>query len=130
MRLRLLLPSHVEADREVDRVSAEGVHGQFTVLPRHVDGVMALVAGLLSYVAEDEEVFYAVDGGTLVKHGEVVLVATTGAHLGPGLEDLDLAVPRGLHEALAEEARARGALVRIEHDLIQRFVELEEQGRA
>ena len=129
MRLRLLLPNRVEVDRRVDRVSAEGLHGQFTVLPRHVDAVVTLVPGLLSFVADGEEAFHAVDGGTLVKQGAEVLVATTEAVAGPDLAELDRAVRRSLRLLAEEEERARNALVRIETDLVQRFVDFEERGR-
>lgn len=126
MRLRLLLPSRVAVDREVERVAAEGLHGQFTVLPRHVDGVAGLVPGLLSYVEDGEETFWSVRAGTLVKRGRDVLVSTTGAVRGPGLEDLAPALRRAQRSEAAEETRTRNALARIESTLVQRFAELEE----
>lgn len=129
MRLRLFLPSHVEVDRQVEKVSAEGLHGQFTVLPRHVGGVAALVPGLLSFVADGEETFLAVDGGTLVKRGDDVLVSTPAAVPARDLEELEPAVGRAQQATGAQEDRARAALARIETDLVQRFVELEERRR-
>lgn len=130
MRLRLLLPSHVVVDERVERVSAEGLHGQFTMLPRHVDGVVALVPGLLSFVVDGEETFFAVDGGTLVKEGDEVLVSSVAAARGPELEALGRSVWRSQRAADTEEDRAHGALVRIEMNLVQRFVDLEERRRA
>lgn len=126
MRLQLLLPSRVEVDQEVDRVSAEGLHGQFTLLPRHVDGVAALVPGLLSFVTEGDETFYSVRAGTLIKRGRDVLVSTAGAALGPSLEELEPALRLAQQSAAAEETQAHNALARIETTLMQRFAELEE----
>ena len=126
MRLRLLLPSRVEVDPDVDRVAAEGLHGQFTVLPRHVDGVAALVPGLLSYVADDEETFWSVRAGTLVKRGDELLVSTADAVRGPRLEDLEPALRRAQWSEVETEERARDALTRIGTTLVQRFAELEE----
>lgn len=130
MRLRLLLPDRVAVDRQVERVSAEGCHGQFTLLPRHVDAAVALVPGLLSFVAEGTESFFAVAAGTLVKQGTQVLVATTEAVPGPDLDELEQAVRRSQRAVAAHETEARNALARIETDLVQRFVELEERTRA
>ena len=124
MRLRLLLPSRVAVDQEVERVAAEGLHGQFAMLPRHVDG--GVVPGLLSFVAGDDETFFSVRAGTLVKRGGDVLVSTTGAVRGPRLEDLEPALRLAERSAATEEARTRNALARIEARLLQRFAELEE----
>ena len=76
MRLRILLPTHVEIDEEVDKVSAEGLEGAFCLLPRHLDWVAGLVPSLLSYEQDGQERFLAVNGGILVKCGDEVAVST------------------------------------------------------
>ena len=116
MKLRVLLPTHVALDEEVDQVTAEGENGSFSLLPRHIDFLAALVPGLLSYVTADAERFLAINGGTLVKCGDEVLVST----------------PREIEESfknLSErEQRAHAAMLRIEADFVRRFIELEEYG--
>jgi F-type H+-transporting ATPase subunit epsilon len=70
VRLKVLLPSRVLLDEEVQKVVAEAANGSFGMLPRHVDFVAPLAPGLLSFVdADGEERFVAVDEGMLVKHG-------------------------------------------------------------
>lgn len=126
MRLRILLPTKILADDAIVKVAAEGVHGNFALLPRHVDFLVALVPGLLSFERTDgKERFAAVDGGLLVKHGPDVLVPTRRAVIGDNLEQLRFVVEQ---EFLAEDERerhARGAIARLEADFIRRLMELQ-----
>lgn len=126
MRLRIILPTKVLTDETVVKVAADGAHGNFAILPRHVDFLAALVPGLLSFVpADGEERFAAVDGGLLVKHGRDILVPTRRAVIGDDLEALRFIVER---EFLAEDERerqVRSAMARLEADFIRRLMELE-----
>src|SRR5690606_28475833 len=77
IRLRIVVPTKILFDETVEKVTADGTHGNFTILPRHTDFLAALVPGLLSFGLEDgSERFAAVDGGLLLKHGREVLVTT------------------------------------------------------
>lgn len=131
MRLRILLPTNVLVDEAVVKVAADGVHGNFAILPRHVDFLAALVPGLLAFErADGGERFAAVDGGLLVKHGPDVLVPTRRAVLSDDLQRLRFTVER---EFLAEDERerhARTAMARLEANFIRRFMELEGRVRA
>ncbi len=49
MRLRVLLPTQVLLDREVNKLTAEAEDGAFGMLPRHIDFVTMLVPGILTY---------------------------------------------------------------------------------
>ena len=70
MRLKVLLPTKVLIDEPVAKVIAEAENGSFCLEERHIDFVAALVPGLLSFrTPHNEEVFVAVDEGTLVKCG-------------------------------------------------------------
>jgi F-type H+-transporting ATPase subunit epsilon len=128
MKLRVLIPTHVAVDEEVDKINAQAVDGAFCLMPRHVDFVAALVPGLLSYHVGDSETFLAVNGGTLVKCGDEVLVSTPDAVPGRELAELRRAVKESFAFKGEHEQRARAALQKIEADLIRRFVELEEYG--
>ncbi len=129
MRLRLLLPTSVLVDTAAQRISAEGQHGSFTLLPRHVDTVAALVAGLVSWDAEGTETFAAVDGGLLIKRGREVTIGTHRAALGTGLGDLRRTIEQEFRVLDEREQATRGAMARLEADFIQRFLDLEERGR-
>ncbi len=125
MRLKVLAPAETIVDEEVKKVGAEGADGSFTLLPRHVDFVTALVPGILSFVAENgTERMLAVDRGILVKHADEVLVSTAGAHEGPELGSLREIVIE-LEDAAQERDRAaRSALTRLEINIVRRFIEL------
>lgn len=128
MRLRVLLPTGVLADTAAARISAEGQHGSFTLLPRHVDVVVALTTGILSWEASGEETFAAVDGGLLVKRGPEVTVGTHRAVVGPQLGELSRTIAEKFR-VCDEHARAAGhAIARLEVDFIKRFLELEQRG--
>ena len=47
MKLKVLLPTEIFINEEVEKVVAEADNGYFCLLPRHVDFVSALVPGLL-----------------------------------------------------------------------------------
>ena len=127
MRLRILLPTKIIlADEAVVKVTADGVHGNFAILPRHVDVLAALIPGLLSFQrVGGGERFAAVDGGLLVKHGSDVLVPTRRAVIGDDLEKLRSTLEREFLSEDERERHARSAMARLEADFIRRLMELE-----
>lgn len=130
MRLKVLLPTEVLLDKEVAKVIAEAENGAFCLLPRHIDFVAALVPGLLSFtIDEGHEEFLAIDEGILVKCGAEVLVSTRTAVRGPDLGALRRTVEERFRHIDEREKQARAATVRLETDLVRRFMELGEHGR-
>jgi len=125
MRLRVFLPSQTAADESADQVSAEAENGAFSLLPRHVDFVTALVPGLMSFVRDGREAFLAVDGGILVKRGDDVLVSTSNAVRGDDLDRLHRTVEEEFQRMGERERKARASLLRLEADFVRRFLELE-----
>lgn len=126
MRLRILLPTKILADEDVVKVTADGAHGNFAILPRHVDFLAELVPGLLSFERADGVVrFAAVDSGLLVKHGADVLVPTRRAVIGDDLDKLRYTVEREFLSEDEQARHARSAMARLEADFIRRFMELE-----
>ena len=126
MNLRVLLPTHVAVDEPVRKVIAEGAEGAFALLPRHADVVAALGRGLLIYESEAGERFLALNGGTLIKCGDEVLVSTPGAVQGDDLGALREAARNAFEATSEQERRARSALQRMEVDFVRRFVEFEQ----
>ena len=125
MKLRVLAPTHVEVDEDVDKVIAEAADGAFCLLPRHVDFVAALNPGILAYYWRGRERLLAVNGGTLVKCGDDVLVSTMAAVAGDDLGALRRAVEDVFENVGDRERRAYSALVKMEADFIRRFIEFE-----
>lgn len=145
MILKIVLPHAVLLEREVSKVTAEAHDGSFTMLERHIDFVTVLVPGLLSFVpvpgssgeqpagerppgeqgsAGTDEVFLAVNGGTLVKRGQYVNVSTREAVEGEELGTLREAVDRRFLQVDERERKARSALSKMEADFARRFLEM------
>lgn len=125
MNLRVLLPAQVLLDEEVEKVTAEAGNGSFTLLPRHIDFVAALVPGILSYLTPGgREYFLALDEGILVKQGDQVYVSAARAVPGDDLEQLQDTVRNELKVLGEGEKKARSVMARLEVDTLRRFTRL------
>lgn len=125
MNLRVLLPPGVMLDEEVEKVTAEAANGFFTLLPRHIDLVTALVPSIFSYVKPDgEEHFLALDEGILVKQGDRVYVSAARAVPGDDLGELRATVEREMRALDESEKKARSVMARLETDTLRRFTQL------
>lgn len=126
MRLHILLPTGVFLDQQVRKIVADGRHGSFGLLPKHVDMVAVLDPGLLMYETPDgEECFLAVAGGTLVKKGREVSISTRSATADADLGKLHQRVMEEYRRLDDDEKLARSAFAKLEADFVRRFVELE-----
>jgi F-type H+-transporting ATPase subunit epsilon len=63
IRLRVVTPSRLVLDEEVDEVTAPGELGEFGVLPNHIAFLSTLVPGELSYKQGGNKVLLAISGG-------------------------------------------------------------------
>ncbi len=125
MNLKMLLPSGVLLEEEVVKVTAEAVNGFFTLLPRHIDFVAALVPGLFTYQSPGgAEYHLAVDEGILIKQGEQVYVSTARAVAGDDLARLQETVEDELKVLGESEKKARTVMSRLEADTLRRFTRL------
>jgi F-type H+-transporting ATPase subunit epsilon len=129
MRLKILLPTEILLDEEVNRVTAEAQNGSFCLLSAHIDFVAALVPGLLSFVnSEGKEGFLAVDEGVLVKEGKNVSVSTRNAVRGPDLGSLRKTVEEQFKALDDREKAIRSAMAKIEANFVRRFLEIQRHG--
>ncbi len=126
MKLKILLPTEVLLDTDTLKVTAEAENGFFTLLPRHVDFVAALVPGVFTYVSspDGKESHLALDGGILVKQGDNVFVSAARAVQEDSLEQLQEAVETELKQLGESERKARTVLARLEADTLRRFTQL------
>lgn len=63
LRLRVITPSRLVVDEEVDEVTAPGALGEFGVLPNHIAFLTLLEPGEMSYKQGASKHFLAVSGG-------------------------------------------------------------------
>ena len=125
MNLKILLPFRVFADkRDVLRIVAVTDEGSFGLLPRRLDCVASLSAGILVYqTAAEGEVYIAVDEGVLVKTGRDVRVSVRNAIGGMSLEKLSTAVEAEFMQLDEQEQKVRSVLAKMESGFIHRLAE-------
>jgi len=125
LNLKILLPSEVLLEEQVEKVTAEAENGFFTLLPRHIDFVAALVPGIFSYLTPGGyERFIALDDGILVKQGDQVYVSASRAVQGESLEVLQDTVENELKVLGENEKKSRAVMSRLEVDTLRRFSRL------
>lgn len=126
MNLTIILPSRIEFSGSASRVGAHGSHGRFSLLPRHIDTVAKLTAGLVSFQpdGEDKLRWLAIDGGILVKRDKDVYICTTNAASGE-LGELETQALAELKRHRSREQQSEHALRKIEADFLNRFSELD-----
>lgn len=129
MRLKIFLPSKVFIDEEVTKITAEGEDGVFCLLPRHIDFLSALAPSILSFETPNgDERFLAIDEGILLKHESEVLVSTRHAIEGKTLGELHQTIQDQFLALNDFDKKARSAAIRLESNLVHRFMELREHG--
>ena len=123
MHLKILLPYKIFADKQdVLRIVAVSHEGSFGLLPRRLDCVASLSAGILVFETEAEgEVYIAVDEGVLVKTGADVLVSVRNAIGGMGLGKLREAVEQEFLLLDEQEQKVRSVLAKMESGFIRRL---------
>lgn len=127
IELRVLTPSREVLRAPVRRLSAEGGAGAFTLLPGHVDVLVALVPGILSYSngAGEAEAYVAVDEGLLVKRGPAVTVTARRAVPSADLESMRQTVAEEFLRLDERELQARRVLDRLESSFLLGLIDLE-----
>ena len=63
IRLRVVTPTRLLLDEEVDEVTAPGALGEFGVLPNHITFLSLLVPGEISYKQGPTKHYLAISGG-------------------------------------------------------------------
>ena len=123
MHLKILLPSHIFADKTgVKRIVAETREGAFGLLPNRLDCVAALTAGILIYeTPTDGEVYVALDEGVLVKTGADVSVSVRRAMGGASLAQLRQAVEQEFNQLNAQEQDVRTVMAKLESGFLRQF---------
>jgi len=79
VRLRIVTPTRLLIDQEVDEVTAPGVMGEFGVLPNHIAFLTLLVPGEMSYKQGMTRHYLAVNGGYAEVLNNVMTVLATAA---------------------------------------------------
>ncbi|MBC7704690.1 MAG: F0F1 ATP synthase subunit epsilon [Rhodoferax sp.] len=127
MTLKVLLPFEVFADEKgVSSIVVETTQGSFGLLPQRLDCVAALVPGILSFEVDgQDEQFFALDAGVIVKTGNVVLISVRRALRGDDLAGMRDAVEKEFLTLDTQEEEMRSAMERLESGFMRRFAALQ-----
>ena len=123
MKLKVILPMRIFLDQEVTKVTAEAANGSFCLLPKHIDFVAALVAGIISFESEKGEEYLAVDEGVLVKRASEVMVSTRRAVRSKDLGELKQIVKQEFRTLDEREKKTRSILAKLEADFAKSLFE-------
>lgn len=127
MRLRVVEPYKIVIDEEVEKITAEGMEGSFTVLPRHVDMVSILIPGILKYSGNNGEVFTAVNRGIFLKEGDEVRISTMNCVKGESLDSLYEIVDEEFTSVDEREKEFKTMLTRLENKIMKGMFDLEKE---
>ncbi len=126
MRLRILTPAHVVVDEPVSRVRIESINGSYSLLPRHIDFITALVPGIVVFQREGEgEKFAGIDQGILVKEQENVRLAVRRGVVSSRLGEIRSTVDEQYRELSKREKKAQASWARLESDFVRSIIQFE-----
>ena len=129
MKLKILLPTHILIDTDVEKIIAEAENGSFCLLPNHIDFVTALIPGILSYKeTAGAERFIAIDEGLLVKCNSDVFVSTRDAIQSGLLDTLTKKVEDEFMIMEEDRKRAETALAKMEAKFVNNFLRMNRYG--
>jgi F-type H+-transporting ATPase subunit epsilon len=86
IKLRVVTPSRLMFDEEVDEVTAIGEQGEFGVLPNHISFLSTLVPGEMSYKQGANKRMLAVSGGYAEVLDNVMTVLAPAAEFGAEID--------------------------------------------
>jgi len=86
IKLRVVTPSRLMFDEEVDEVTAVGELGEFGVLPNHISFLSTLVPGEMSYKQGANRRLLAVSGGYAEVLDNVMTVLAPAAEFGSEID--------------------------------------------
>ncbi|MFC1659810.1 hypothetical protein ACFL0U_04560 [Pseudomonadota bacterium] len=116
IHLKVITPSTGVVDTNAKSVTARGLEGFFTVEPRHIDYIAAIVPSVMKYVDTEGKIHYlAVNQGTFTKVGFNVTVSVMGATEGESMEELQKAVTEAHKDFEEDEREARVAITKLEY---------------
>lgn len=124
MKIKLTIPYKTILSQTVNKITAPGSHGEFQILPKHIDATWTLKTGILT-ITTDRDIYFAISQGVAVKEGDTVYISTFQAIAGNSLEELSETVEESLNILNEQEKKAREVLIRLETDTIKRFIEID-----
>lgn len=120
MQFKVFTPTGILINLPIKKVDFEGLDGFWTLLPKHVDIVNTLTAGIVSYVTEDDKTHYvACNKGIAVKKGLEVCISTPLGIMDDDLEKLTKTIAVDFKQMEEERKEVNTTLAKLEIGLIK-----------
>ena len=110
LHLRVITPKKVVMEQDVDRVTAPGADGEFTVLPQHSKLFSMLQEGIVTIHHKGGEDFLAIGSGYLETDGTELTILVSSAY---GQDEID-------EKITAEAIRSAESLIERAKDSVER----------
>ena len=126
IHVELSTPTDMVADGMYSKILADGVHGNFCVLPRHTDHLALLVPGILILIDDAQtEIYFACDEGLLVKRGQDVFISVRRAIRGDDIDSLRRTVHARFVRLNEADRSSQTAIASLEANFLRRFLEMQ-----
>jgi F-type H+-transporting ATPase subunit epsilon len=125
VQVKIIIPNKTVAEQMATKITAPGSEGYFQVLPRHIDYVSSLAAGVLTLFNEESVEYYGINYGLLVKKGDVVYISCYHALKGSSIETLSKTIEKEFSVLDEKEKKTNEILTKMEIDTLKMFMELE-----
>lgn len=122
MKLKIGTPYFSMNYENVSKVKAEGMEGNFTILPKHMDYVSVLIPCIVKFEINGEELSVAVDEGLLIKRGDEVKIAVREMIEPKADETMKSAIHRYYDELEENERKGREIMAKLEGEIIRNFM--------
>ena len=124
MKLKIITPLDIFYVDDVSKIKAEGLEGNFSILPNHADYVSSITTSIFSFEKDGKIEFFAVDSGVLIKYGENVDFSVRHAIKGNDLENLKKQMEINFKEMEDEEKQTKTALASLEGNIAKLIQDL------
>ena len=105
LNLKIITPKKVVLEESVISVTAPGVSGEFTVLPRHVPLFATLQEGIVTIRDQKNESFFSIGGGYIETDGKDVHLLVSRAFGQDEIDEKEIEQARTRAEKLLKESR-------------------------
>lgn len=118
LHLKVLIPSRIFLDIDVDQIVMDTTAGSYGILPRRLDFAAILEPGILTYQKQSDAIHYLVhDIGVVVKTGREVLISTHKALEGVDLGKMKEHLKHQTEEMEESESHLREIMAELETDI-------------
>ena len=128
MRLKVCSPFGIVLEKEIQKITLEGLNGFFTFLPHHIDFLSVLAPSIASYTEENGKTAYlACNSGVVLKEGNLVSLCVRKAIVGEDLKELTQTIKTEFKAEEEERKELSAVMARLEAGLSKGFIRLNEE---